>query len=745
LEEKMVYRVSADIGGFEFSLEMGKIAKQADGAAFVSYGDTVVMVAACAAKEAKEGRDFFPLTVDYRENTYAAGKIPGGFFKREGRPTEKEILTSRLIDRPLRPLFPEGFINETQVIALVLSADKENDPDVMSITGASAAIYCSPIPFYNPIGAVRVGYMDSQFVVNPPISKLKDSSLNLTVAGTEDALVMVEAGASEISEEMMVEALEFAHGIIRKLIGLQKELYEKIQPVKREFVKPALDAAEVERIEKEFSAKISDAMHVKGKLESYAQLDIVGNEIVSSVPEEEAERRVQAEKIYHHVMEKIFRKEMLEDKRRPDGRQFNEIRPISAEVSLLPRTHGSALFTRGETQALVTATLGTADDEQRMDTLEGESFKRFMLHYNFPPFSVGEVKPLRGPGRREVGHGALAERSILPIMPSEEAFPYTVRVVSDIMESNGSSSMATVCGGVLALMDAGVPIKAPVAGVAMGLVKEGDKYAILTDIAGAEDHYGDMDFKVAGTEKGITGLQMDIKMCGIDKKVMAEALAQAKEGRLFILGKMSECLQNSRQEISPYAPRIITIQIPKDKIGGVIGTGGKVIRGIIEQTGVKIDIEDDGKVNIASSDTDSAQRAIRMIEDLVMEAEVGKTYLGTVTRLVDFGAFVEIFPGTEGLLHISEVADFRVQDINSEFKVGDQIPVKVIQIEPPNKIRLSRKAVLREQAGLPPLEPSQRPPRREHSDRRPGQHRDHDRDRPRPRGSDRGGPPRRNY
>jgi polyribonucleotide nucleotidyltransferase len=587
--------------------------------------------------------------------------------------------------------------------------------------------------------------MDSQFVVNPPISKLKDSSLNLTVAGTEDALVMVEAGASEISEEMMVEALEFAHGIIRKLIGLQKELYEKIQPVKREFVKPALDAAEVERIEKEFSAKISDAMHVKGKLESYAQLDIVGNEIVSSVPEEEAERRVQAEKIYHHVMEKIFRKEMLEDKRRPDGRQFNEIRPISAEVSLLPRTHGSALFTRGETQALVTATLGTADDEQRMDTLEGESFKRFMLHYNFPPFSVGEVKPLRGPGRREVGHGALAERSILPIMPSEEAFPYTVRVVSDIMESNGSSSMATVCGGVLALMDAGVPIKAPVAGVAMGLVKEGDKYAILTDIAGAEDHYGDMDFKVAGTEKGITGLQMDIKMCGIDKKVMAEALAQAKEGRLFILGKMSECLQNSRQEISPYAPRIITIQIPKDKIGGVIGTGGKVIRGIIEQTGVKIDIEDDGKVNIASSDTDSAQRAIRMIEDLVMEAEVGKTYLGTVTRLVDFGAFVEIFPGTEGLLHISEVADFRVQDINSEFKVGDQIPVKVIQIEPPNKIRLSRKAVLREQAGLPPLEPSQRPPRREHSDRRPGQHRDHDRDRPRPRGSDRGGPPRRNY
>jgi polyribonucleotide nucleotidyltransferase len=743
----MVYRVSADIGGLEFSLEMGRIAKQADGAAFVSYGDTVVLAAACAAKEPKVGQDFFPLTVDYREYTYAAGKIPGGFFKREGRPTEKEILTSRMIDRPLRPLFPEGFSCETQVITFVLSADKENDPDIMSITGASAAVYCSPIPFFNPVGAVRVGYMNGQFVVNPPISKLKESSLNLTVVGTEDAIVMVEAGANEISEEMMVEALDFAHGIIRKLIDLQKELYRQIQPVKREFVKPSFDAAEVERIEREFAKKISAALHVPGKLESYAQLDAVEDEIINSVPEEEQERRSQAGKIYHHLMEKIFRKEMLEEKRRPDGRQFNEIRPIAAEVSLLPRTHGSALFTRGETQALVTATLGTADDEQRMDTLEGESFKRFMLHYNFPPFSVGEVKPLRGPGRREVGHGALAERSILPIMPSEEAFPYTVRVVSDIMESNGSSSMATVCGGVLALMDAGVPIKSPVAGVAMGLVKEGDNYAILTDIAGAEDHYGDMDFKVAGTENGITGLQMDIKIGGIDRKIMAEALAQAREGRLFILQRMAECLQASRQEISPYAPRIITIQIPKDKIGGVIGTGGKIIRGIIEQTGVKIDIEDDGKVNIASTDTDSAQRAIRMIEDLVMEAEVGKTYLGTVTRLVDFGAFVEIFPGTEGLLHISEVADFRVQDINSELKVGDQIPVKVISIEPPNKIRLSRKAVLREQAGLPPLEPTPRPPRREHSDRgRPGMRdRDHDRGRPRPRSGDRGGPPRRNY
>jgi polyribonucleotide nucleotidyltransferase len=649
----------------------------------------------------------------------------------------------------MRPLFPEGFSCETQIIAFVLSADKENDPDIMSIVGASAATYCSPIPFYNPIGAVRVGYMDGQFVANPPISKLKESSLNLTVVGTEDAIVMVEAGANELSEEMMVEALDFAHGIIRKLVDLQKQLYQQIQPVKREFTKPAFDAAEMKRIEKGYSQKILDALHVEGKLKSDAQVKVVQNEVIASIPEEETERRKQAGKIFHDLMEKIFRKEILEEKKRLDGRKFNEVRPISAEVSFLPRTHGSALFTRGETQALVTATLGTADDEQRMDTLEGESFKRFMLHYNFPPFSVGEVKFMRGPGRREIGHGALAERSISPVMPSEEAFPYTVRVVADIMESNGSSSMATVCGGILALMDAGVPIKAPVAGVAMGLVKEGDNYAILTDIAGAEDHYGDMDFKVSGTEKGITGLQMDIKIGGIDKKIMAEALAQAREGRLHILQRMAECLQSTRSEISPYAPRIITIQIPKDKIGGVIGTGGKVIRGIIEQTGVKIDIEDDGKVNIASTDTDSAQRAIRMIEDLVMEAEVGKTYLGTVTRLVDFGAFVEIFPGTEGLLHISEVADFRVEDINTELKVGDQIPVKVIAIEPPNKIRLSRKAVLREQAGLPPLEVTPRAPRREHSDRgRPGQ-RDRDRGRPGPRGGsggNRGGfPPRRNF
>jgi polyribonucleotide nucleotidyltransferase len=708
----MKHRVATEIGGLEFSIEMGKIATQADGAAYVCYGDTVALATACAGKEPRPGADFFPMTVDYRENTYAAGKIPGGFFKREGRPSEKEILTSRLIDRPLRPLFPEGYTHEVQVIALVLSADKENDPDVMSITGASAALYCSSIPFNNPIAGVRVGLIDGQFIVNPPFTKLKDSSLNLIIAGTEEAIVMVEAGAKQIPEETVIEALDFGHGQIRKLIAIQKELFEKIQPVKRVFVKPVLNANEYERIERAYSQQISDALHIKGKLNSYGRLDEILKEIVSSVPSEEAERRSQAGSIFHHIMEKTFRKEILDDRVRPDGRRFDEIRPISAEVSLLPRTHGSALFKRGETQALVTATLGTADDEQRMDTLEGESFKRFMLHYNFPPFSVGEVKPLRGPGRREIGHGALAERSIAPVMPDGDGFPYTVRVVSDILESNGSSSMATVCGGILALMDAGVPISAPVAGVAMGLVKEGEKYAILTDIAGAEDHHGDMDFKVAGTAKGITGLQMDIKVGGITQQIMAEALAQAKQGRLFILDRMVEALSAPRAEISTYAPRIITIQIPKDKIGGVIGTGGKVIRGIIEQTGVRIDIDDDGKVNIASTDSEAAQKAIRMIEDLVMEAEVGKTYLGTVTRLVDFGAFVEIFPGTEGLLHISEVADYRVEDINSELKLGEQILVKVLSIEPPNKIRLSRKAVLREAAGLPPSDPSPRPPRR---------------------------------
>jgi polyribonucleotide nucleotidyltransferase len=708
----MKHRVATEIGGLEFSIEMGKVATQADGAAYVSYGDTVALATACAGKEPREGADFFPLTVDYRENTYAAGKIPGGFFKREGRPSEKEILTSRLIDRPLRPLFPEGYTHEVQVIALVLSADKENDPDVMSITGASAALYCSSIPFNNPIAGVRVGLMGGQFVANPPFTRLKDSSLNLIIAGTEEAIVMVEAGANQILEETMIEALEFGHAQIRKLIAIQKELFEKIQPVKRVFVRPALDTNEYERIERAYSQQISEALHIKGKLSSYGRLDEILKGIVSSVPSEEEERRSEAGSIFHHVMEKIFRKEILDDRVRPDGRRFDEIRPITAEVSLLPRTHGSALFKRGETQALVTATLGTADDEQRMDRLEGESFKRFMLHYNFPPFSVGEVKPLRGPGRREIGHGALAERSIAPVMPDGDGFPYTVRVVSDILESNGSSSMATVCGGILALMDAGVPISSPVAGVAMGLVKEGEKYAILTDIAGAEDHHGDMDFKVAGTAKGITGLQMDIKVGGITPQIMAEALAQAKQGRLFILDRMVEALGAPRSEISTYAPRIITIQIPKDKIGGVIGTGGKVIRGIIEQTGVRIDIDDDGKVNIASSDSEAAQKAIRMIEDLVMEAEIGKTYLGTVTRLVDFGAFVEIFPGTEGLLHISEVADYRVEDINNELKLGEQILVKVLSIEPPNKIRLSRKAVLREAAGLPPSDPSPRPPRR---------------------------------
>src|SRR5687767_12088693 len=537
--------VSLDLGGRTFSIEVGKVAKQASGSAWVRYGETVVLVAAVASKYPID-KDFFPLSVEYREKTYAAGKIPGGFFKREGRPTEKEILTCRLIDRPLRPLFPEGYSNETQIVALVLSADKENDPDIMSITGASAALFCSDIPFDKPVAGVRVGLQDGNFIINPPVSKLKDSSLNLTVAGTEDALVMVEAGANEITEEKMVEALDFAHGVIRKLIELQKELYRQINPTKRQFIKPSFNTSEYDRIEKEYGARISEALHLKGKLLSYRRLDELKKEIKESVPEEEAERRVQAGRIYDHVMESIFRKELLQEGLRPDGRKFNEIRAITAEVSVLPRTHGSALFTRGETQALVTGTLGSGDDEQRMDTLEGESFKRFMLHYNFPPFSVGEVKFLRGPGRREIGHGALAEKSLRNMLPEEDAFPYTVRIVSDILESNGSSSMASICGGTLALMDAGVPLKSPVAGVAMGLVKEGDRYAVLSDIAGEEDHYGDMDFKVAGTRAGITALQMDIKIGGITAEIFARALEQARVGRLHILDRMAEALAQPR-------------------------------------------------------------------------------------------------------------------------------------------------------------------------------------------------------
>ncbi len=694
----MIHKASTTIGSRELSIETGKLAKQAHGSVQVRYGDTVVLVSACSNKKPRENASFFPLTVDYRENYYAAGRIPGGFFKREGKPSEKEVLTSRLIDRPIRPLFPAGFVCETQVIALVLSADGENDPDTLSITGASAALTLSNIPFHTPIAGVRVGLVDDKLVVSPSNADLKKSRLNLIIAGSEDAIVMVEAGAQEVSEKTMVEALSLGHAEIKKLVALQKELAAQLKIQKREFVAATPDPKLAGEIAAKISADLRDALDTQKheKIESYELVDSLKEKLVSSYPEEPANVRSDAEDIFDALKEKIFREDILDKRRRPDGRAFDQIRPIACEVGLLPRTHGSALFQRGETQALVATTLGTADDAQRIDIMEGESSKRFLLHYNFPPFSVGEVGFMRGPGRREIGHGALAERAILPIIPAEDKFPYTIRVVSDILESNGSSSMASVCGGVLSLMDAGVPIKSPVAGVAMGLVKEGDKYAILTDIAGAEDHYGDMDFKVAGTRDGITALQMDIKIGGLTMAIMTEALDQALRGRLFILDKMLEAISASRSNTSRYAPRIYSLKISTDKIRDVIGPGGKVIRSIIEQTGVKIDVSDDGKVNVASADEASANKAIQIIKDITAEAEMGKIYLGKVVRLADFGAFVEIFPGTDGLLHISEVAEHRIRDVRDELKEGDQLLVKVIGIDG-QKVKLSRKAVLREQ------------------------------------------------
>ena len=695
-----VHKVSAMIGERELSIEIGKLAKQAHGAALVRYGDTVVLVTACAADKPREGIDFFPLTVDYRENFYAAGKIPGGFFKREGKPSEREVLNSRMIDRPVRPLFDDGFKNETQVIALVLSADPEVDPGMHAIVGASTALFVSNIPFSKPVGAVRVGLIDGRYVINPSYSELKNSRLNLAVAGMEEGIVMVECGASEVSEEIMVEALNTGHEAIKQIIALQKELFAAIRPVKRKAEPPPTDKALATEIDKFIRAELEDALDTKKypKIESYARIDAAKEKLVTKYAEADEDKVDLIKRLFDELKERIFRDHILNKRQRPDKRKFDEIRSIWIETGLLPRTHGSAIFTRGETQALVTATLGTSDDEQRMDLLEGEAHKRFLLHYNFPPFSVGETGRMTGPGRREVGHGALAERALSAVLPDAESWPYTIRVVSDILESNGSSSMASVCGGTLAMMDAGIPISAPVAGVAMGLVKEGSNYAILTDIAGAEDHYGDMDFKVAGTRVGITALQMDIKIPGVTSSIMAEALEQARQGRMHILGKMEEALAAHREEISQFAPRIYTMKIPTDKIRDVIGPGGKMIRSIIEQTGVKIDVSDDGRVNIASADGPSANKAINIIQNLTATPEVGKTYLGKVVRIADFGAFVEIFPGTDGLLHISEIAEQRIRQVRDELNEGDQVMVKVVGIEG-NKIKLSRKAVLRDKKG----------------------------------------------
>jgi len=691
------FQVSIEVGGRPLILETGKIAKQANGAVTARYGDTVLLVSACMANKPND-RDFLPLTVDYRENTYSAGKIPGGFFKREGRPTEKEILVSRLIDRPMRPLFPDSWRNETQIIAMVLSADSDNDPDVIAVTAASAAAYCSDLPFTDPIAAVRVGLLDGQLVANPTVAEQKTSKLNIVIAGTADGIVMVESGAFEVSEEKVVEALEFGHAQVKKIVAGIKQLHDQIKPKKVVVAPLPFDQAIYDSMKKTHGAKLQDALNTEKhpKKESYHLVDDLQAEILKAIPEEDEEKLALTKRAFERMREDIFRQEVLKAKRRPDGRAFDQIRKITCEAGLLPRVHGSALFTRGETQALATLTLGTKEDMQRLDLLfEQDSFKRFMLHYNFPPFSVGEVKPLRGAGRREIGHGALAERALANLLPQEVEFPYAMRVVSDILESNGSSSMATVCGASLAMMDAGVPMKAPCAGIAMGLVVEGGNYSILTDIAGAEDHYGDMDFKVAGTREGITALQMDIKVTSISIGMMREALAQAKKARLEILDIMEKTLSAHRENISLYAPRLYKLSIPTDKIRDLIGPGGKKIRSIIEQTGVKIDVLEDGTVHIFSTSGAGGDQALQMVRDVTASAEIGKTYLGKVVRLAEFGAFVELFPGTDGLLHISEISEHRIRDVRDELKLGDQVLVKVLAIEG-NKIRLSRKALIKE-------------------------------------------------
>ncbi len=689
------------VGQKTLKIETGKLAKQAHGSVIVRYGDSVVLVTACRAASPREGIDFLPLTVDYREYTYASGRIPGGFFKREGKPPEKEVLTSRCIDRPTRPLFPAGWRFETQIIALVLSADQENDTDVLAITGASAALSLSEIPFEKTIAGVRIGLVDGQYLVNPTFQQRKESKLDLVVAGSADGLVMVEAGAKEVTEEQVVKALETAHAAIKQIVTGIDALAKEAGKKKMTVAKKEIGHDFYREVEEKVYVPLTDAMRIRGKLENYETVDQALKDLVASLPDGEVERKVEAKAIFKELKEKVLREEVLTHGVRLDGRKFDEVRPIWIETGVLPRTHGSAVFTRGETQALVTCTLGTADDAQKIESFEGETWKSFMLHYNFPPFSVGEVGFMRGPGRREVGHGALAERSLTPLMPAEEQFPYTVRVVSDILESNGSSSMASVCGGSLAMMDAGVPVKKAVAGIAMGLVmdEKTGKYAVLSDIAGAEDHYGDMDFKVAGTADGITALQMDIKVGGITTEVMTKALEQARRGRLGILEKMKEALPASRQNISLFAPRIVTIRIPVDKIRDVIGPGGKMIRSIIERTGVKIDVEDDGRVNVASADGASAQKAISIIQELTATPELNKTYMGKVQRITDFGAFVEIMPGTDGLLHVSEIANHRVKDVRDELKEGEQIMVKVINIDPTGKIRLSRKALLQQEEG----------------------------------------------
>ena len=706
----MTYRTEVILEGKPLSIEAGRVARAADGAAWVRSGDTVVLVTAVASKQPREGIDFFPLTVDYQERAYAAGKIPGGFFKREGRPHEKETLTSRLIDRPIRPLFPAGYHQDVQIIATVLSADQENDPDVLAVVGASAALTISPIPFLGPIGCVRVGRVDGRFVVNPTYAQLEESDLDMVLAGTGAAVVMVEGGAREVPEEPLLDALLFGQRALQAIIQMQHDLARQMGVTRPGFVTPPVDAALQGRIEALCRPRIRELAFVPEKEEQKARRKVLLDEALAAVTTESAGATLQVKEIFEELEKQEMRRLILEEGRRADGRSVTQVRPITCEVGVLPRTHGSALFTRGQTQALVTTTLGTSEDEQRLDDIEGETFKRFMLHYNFPPFSVGEVKFMRGASRRDIGHGALAERAIQPVLPGKEEFPYTVRIVSDILESNGSSSMATVCGASLSLMDAGVPVRAAVAGVAMGLVKEGDKTVVLTDIQGLEDHLGDMDFKVAGTRTGVPSIQMDIKIQGITDAVLRQALTQARQARLEVLDIMGRALTTPRPALSPYAPRIISLKIPVDKIREVIGPGGKIIRGIVEQTGVKIDIEDDGTVAIASVDEAAARKAMEIIGRIVEVPEVGKVYLGKVVKIMDFGAFVEILPGTDGLLHISQISEERIKRVEDVLKEGEEVMVKVIEVDRAGKIRLSRRELLREateKAGTPGPHPAE--------------------------------------
>ncbi|HVP14903.1 MAG TPA: polyribonucleotide nucleotidyltransferase [Terriglobales bacterium] len=723
-------KVEVPLGEQTLSIHTGKWAKLAAGSAVVQLGGTVVLVAASAAKTASPDRDFVPLTVDYRERTYAAGRIPGGFFKREGRPTEKEVLSSRLIDRPVRPLFSKAFPYETQIMATVVSSDQENDADVLALVGASTALNLSDIPFPEPIAGVRVGRINGSFVVNPTVSQLDESDMDIVVAGTAENIIMVEGGTREVSEEDLLAALQFALENIRPLVAAQRDLVARAGKPKRPLVNPP-DTAELRDVlDRDYRERLRQAIRIPGKEARQEEVDRIAQEAVAALQERFAPLELYIGRILHDIERDELRGMVLNEGVRADGRRIDDIRTVTVEVGVLPRTHGSCLFTRGETQALAVCTLGTKQDEQRIEELEGQSWKSYMLHYNFPPYSVGEVRPIRGPGRREIGHGALAERAIEPVIPSDTSFPYTIRLVSDILESNGSSSMATVCGSSMALMDAGVPVKAPVAGIAMGLIKEDDRVAVLTDILGVEDHLGDMDFKVTGTRDGVTAFQMDTKIGGIPFKVMADALESARKGRLHILDLMEQTLPKPRAEMSPYAPRIIIVQINPDKIREVIGPGGKIIKRITEETGAQIDIEDSGEVRIAAISGDSGRRAEELIRNIVEDPEVGRVYQGKVRSVVTFGAFVEIVPGRDGLLHISEIDHHRVARTEDVLNVGDLVMVKVIGVDRDGKIKLSRKALL-------PEPPGGVPARSGAGDRDRGHDRDRDRDRGRGRDRDR--------